>query len=212
MKHQIVAIDLYTPDCFFKEDLDPTVHCVWCVASGQWKKESDRLFIAFLNEEEDLEFIFRRWAQPIIQLAEERDISEENISMINDLIVQIEWIIEDPVHDSEPYLRDQFYGFIQLITSLTIESLAEQRLDRTCRWMDVRDILRATDTYRSGDLEDVKKAIRTLEELLDEDHILFLAWNLATTSMNDSVTLSPNSLEQIQAAFDLSPEALDINR
>jgi len=96
-------------------------------------------------------------------------------SLMNDFIVELEWIIEDPVQDSAAYIEAQISAY----TSLTASRLASIYLNESeqpITWIDARDVLITSDDWLDAQVDTVvstKKAegILTPLPLIVANHV-----------------------------------------
>lgn len=61
---------------------------------------------------------------------------------INDWLVELEWIVEEQLHDTEAYIYDQMMAYNTLISSLFPMSVIPQLV-----WMDARDYIKTNDDF-----------------------------------------------------------------
>lgn len=61
---------------------------------------------------------------------------------INDWLVELEWIVEEQLHDTEAYIYDQMMAYNTLISSLLPMAVIPQLV-----WMDARDYIRTNDEF-----------------------------------------------------------------
>lgn len=68
--------------------------------------------------------------------------------MINDFIVELDWIIEDTPNAEPDYLEAQLMGYVHLIAS----RIAALRLNAQDCWIDSRDIFPTDENWKSAKL------------------------------------------------------------
>ncbi len=73
----------------------------------------------------------------------------ETLQSLNDLFVEIEWILEDEPHDAYDYIYDQIVSLGELLsTRIVSDYLKEQKLN--AEWFDARDAIKTDETWREA--------------------------------------------------------------
>jgi len=71
---------------------------------------------------------------------------------LNDLFVEIDWLIEEDVKDSFDYIYDQIVSVGELLSSRILNAyLSQIGLDSS--WLDVRDIIKTDESYRGAKVD-----------------------------------------------------------
>lgn len=112
------------------------------------------------------------------RLSQEFELQPDLLMLINDLLVEIEWIIEDEVHDTDSYLKDQLLGFSTLLSSYLVLSKTEG-----VQWLDARDYIVTDDAYGQPAL------LKTQSLNIEGDQKFMSQMLLATTTENNSTML-----------------------
>lgn len=68
---------------------------------------------------------------------------------LNDLFVEIDWLIEDEVKDSYDYIYDQIVSVGELLSSKVLSAYLST-LGLKSMWLDVRDVIKTNDSYRGA--------------------------------------------------------------
>lgn len=68
---------------------------------------------------------------------------------VNDILVEVEWILEDEPHDAYDYIYDQIIAVGELISSKIVGAYLN-KIGLTTKWLDARDVLRTDDTWREA--------------------------------------------------------------
>ena len=80
------------------------------------------------------------------------DLFKEHSSIfdeVNNLFIEIEWVIEEDPHQSYSYYYDQIVSIGELISSKIMSAyLADNGFDN--KWVDVRDVMRTDNNYRNA--------------------------------------------------------------
>jgi aspartate kinase len=112
-------------------------------------------------------------------------------AIINDLFVEIEWILEDDPHDSYDYLYDQIVSVGELASSRILEGFIKYSgLNST--WVDIRDVLITDDVYREAkvDWEISTPKFKNMVEKEFADHDLIIVQGfIGSTTENNTTTL-----------------------
>jgi hypothetical protein len=105
------------------------------------KVQMDNLYQAYLNGADVLEQ-FGDYTKRIQEISSEYGANQAMWVSINDWLVELEWIIEDEVHDSPEYLFDQMMAFNSLISSFLVMAVVPQLV-----WVDARDYIKTDENY-----------------------------------------------------------------
>ena len=68
---------------------------------------------------------------------------------INDILVEVEWILEDEPHDAYDYIYDQIIAIGELISSKIVGAYLN-KVGLSTTWLDARDVLRTDETWREA--------------------------------------------------------------
>lgn len=110
---------------------------------------------------------------------------------LNDLMVEIDWVLEDEPHDSYDYIYDQIVSIGEMVSSRLIAAYLEQE-GLPIQWEDARSFIKTDETYREGRIqwEATKKATKNiLEPFLNENKIIVTQGFIGGTSDNQTTTL-----------------------
>ena len=78
--------------------------------------------------------------------------SEELLAMVNDIFVEAEWVLEDPVADPYDYIYDQIVAIGELVATRIVWGYLNNEGFSTA-WMDARDIIRTDESYRQANVD-----------------------------------------------------------
>ena len=110
---------------------------------------------------------------------------------INDLIVEIDWVLEDEPHDTYDYIYDQIVSIGEMVSSRIIHAYLEQEKSNAC-WLDARSIIKTDETYREGRIqweETIKSTKQIVTPLLEKYQIVVTQGFIGGTSDNQTTTL-----------------------
>ena len=74
------------------------------------------------------------------------------LDLLNELSVEIEWMLEDKPDQSEAYIYDQIVGVGEMWSSAIFEALLRKH-DKPSVWIDVRDIIKTDDRHRAAQIQ-----------------------------------------------------------
>ncbi len=119
------------------------------------------------------------------------DESDEVYTWVNDLLVEIEWIIDDDPHPDPDYIYDQVVSIGELISTRILAAYLAQRGLNT-EWVDIRDVIRTDNTYRDAVIDwDFTRnaAVAVLKPLLEAGKTVIVQGFIGGTSENFTTTL-----------------------
>ncbi|MEO7174539.1 MAG: aspartate kinase [Saprospiraceae bacterium] len=73
----------------------------------------------------------------------------EVFSKVNDTFVEIDWIIEDEVHDTYDYIYDQIVSIGEMLSSDIVNAYLNS-IGLKSQFLDARDVIRTDETWREG--------------------------------------------------------------
>jgi aspartate kinase len=132
---------------------------------------------------------------------------------LNDIFVDLEWILEEEPQDTYDYLYDQIVGTGELLSTNIVAAYLKQRGLATT-WLDVRDCLMTDNTYREAGVEweMTEQAIQErVPPLLDKGLVVTQGF-LGATTENFTTTLGREGSDYTAAIFSycLNAEAMSI--
>ncbi len=115
----------------------------------------------------------------------------EIYNTINDLWVEIDWIIEESPQDPYDYIYDQIVPIGELMSSLILAEFVK-KIGIKCTWIDARDIIKTDNIYREGGInwdKTIKNAKSILGSSFEENDVVITQGFIGSTSDNNTVTL-----------------------
>ncbi len=106
---------------------------------------------------------------------------------VNDIFVEVEWILEDEPHDAYDYVYDQIIAVGELVSSKIVGAYLN-KVGLTTTWLDARDVLRTDETWREAVI-DWKTTIYNAEAIVKpifKENVL--ARHEATEGVNFAIT------------------------
>lgn len=130
---------------------------------------------------------------------------------INNLFVEVEWILEEEPQDPYDYLYDQIVPLGELISSKILAAYCEH-VNIPCHWADARDYIKTDNTFREAavDWELTEECIlKGLTGILDSKVVITQGF-IGSTSENFSTTLGREGSDYSAAIFAACLNADDI--
>lgn len=115
----------------------------------------------------------------------------EVLHTINDLFVEIEWILEEPVQDSYDYVYDQIVSIGELASTKILYAYLIS-IGINAAWVDVRDIILTDNTHRDASVNwevTGKRSINKIKPLLQTKDVVVTQGYIASSSENFTTTL-----------------------
>jgi aspartate kinase len=119
------------------------------------------------------------------------DDSDDVYALVNDLFVEIEWVIEDDLHPDVDYIYDQIVSVGELISSRILAEYLT-KAGQLVEWIDIRDVIRTDNTYRDAvvDWNYTRTAVaQKVKPLLDAGKKVIVQGFIGGTSENFTTTL-----------------------
>ncbi len=141
-------------------------------------------------------------------VGEDRDL----LSALNDLFVEIEWVLEEPPHASYDFMYDQVVSFGELLSSRIVEAYLRS-LDLPVQWLDARDAVRTDNLFREAwvDWETTcAQMARYVSPALDSGKMVLTQGFIGSTSENFTTTLGRAGSDFSAAIFAHCLDAADM--
>jgi len=121
---------------------------------------------------------------------------------INDLFVDVEWILEEEPQDSYDYLYDQIVPLGELLsTTILAAYLNEEGLPT--HWLDVRDCILTDNNYRDAQVDwtETQSRIQKVVPALQKNNMVLTQGFLGSSSENFTTTLGREGSDYTAAIF-----------
>lgn len=173
-------------------------------AMGKTTNALEHIVDAYVKEQSTgMELLNEIRNQHFAVMAELFPQNHEAFALVNDLFVEIEWVLEDPVVDAYDYLYDQIVSVGELVSTRIIAAyLNEQKVKTT--WLDARDVVLTNDTFRDAKIQwtETTKRIRAkVEPLLADTQVVLTQGFIGSTSENWNTTLGREGSDFSAAIF-----------
>jgi aspartate kinase len=134
--------------------------------------------------------------------------SDELLAEINDLFVDIEWILEETANGNYDQIYDQIVCLGELLSSKIVSAFLEKSGIQNS-WLDVRDCILTDNNYRDAniDWEESNKRIKKSVLSLQHKGIIITQGFLGNTSENFTTTLGREGSDYSAAIFSFCLDA-----
>lgn len=132
---------------------------------------------------------------------------------LNDIFVEIEWVIEEEPQESYDYIYDQIVSIGEFLSTQILSAyLIQQHLPNTL--LDARDVIRTDNTYRAGEVdwqETEGRMQRVIQPLLSRGFVITQGF-IGGTSENFTTTLGREGSDYTAAiiSYCLPAESLTV--
>jgi aspartate kinase len=133
---------------------------------------------------------------------------------LNDLIVSIEWALEDEPNENYDYDYDQIVSLGELLSSHIVAAYLNACEQKT-HWLDARDVIITDNIYREGWVKwptTTERAKKYVEPLLEKGGIVLTQGFIGSTTENFTTTLGREGSDYTAAIFSycLDAESMSI--
>jgi len=142
----------------------------------------------------------RTWHFEIIsQLFEQ---THEVFASVNDIFVEIDWILEEEPQESYDYIYDQIVSVGELVSTKIVAAYLN-KIGRTAQWLDARDVVLTDNTHREAkvDWETTEKRMQEIVPPLSKKGIVITQGFIGSTSENFTTTLGREGSDFTAAIF-----------
>ena len=152
----------------------------------------ERVVEAYINGSEDLHTRYEEVKKFHVDVVQDLwPAGNAVLEEMNDLFVEIDWIIEDEVHDTYAYLYDQIVSVGELLSSRILSACLAD-LDVHHVWHDARDLIITEDVHREARViwSATREAIsRQLTSDLETNGMVLTQGFIGSTTDNQTTTL-----------------------
>lgn len=113
------------------------------------------------------------------------------LDLLNELSVEIEWMLEDEPDQSEAYIYDQIVGVGEMWSSAIFEALL-RRHGKPSVWIDVRDIIKTDDRHRAAQIQwdpTAENVRQTIHPHINNGRVVVTQGFVGATNDNYTTTL-----------------------
>ncbi len=140
------------------------------------------------------------------------DESEEIFTTLNDIFVEIEWVLEEPPHEDFDYMYDQIVSVGELLSSHIVSAFLQKK-GLSCQWLDARSVLATDNTYREARIqwEQTKEQMeRLVSPQLAKGGFVLTQGFIGSTSENFTTTLGREGSDYTAAIFSFCLDAVSM--
>lgn len=138
-------------------------------------------------------------------LGEEHEVYD----LINDIFVEVEWVLDEKPHDNYDYMYDQIVSVGELVSSRIVHAFLNQQ-GLSTQWLDARDVILTDNIFREGWVqwdETVNRAERIVKPMLQQDGFIITQGFIGSTSENFTTTLGREGSDYTAAIFSFCLDA-----
>lgn len=180
-------------------------------AMGKTTNALEKVLDAFTNQDGKAFELFEAVkAQHLSILNELFESGHEIYATVNDVFVEIEWVIEEPPQDDYDYLYDQIVSVGELVSSKIMVAYLNTLAIKTS-WLDARDIIRTDNTYRDGKVDwdyTNQRAKKVVAPILETSNFVLTQGFIGGTSENFTTTLGREGSDYSAAIFSYALDAV----
>jgi aspartate kinase len=138
----------------------------------------------------------------------------EVFASVNDSFVEVEWVIEDELHDAFDYVYDQIVSIGEMVSTKIVAAYLN-KVGLPTTWLDIRNVILTDDTYREGIVqwkETVLRANEQIPPLLAKGGFVLTQGFIGVTADNHTTTLGREGSDYTAAilSYCLDAEAMAI--
>lgn len=136
----------------------------------------------------------------------------EIFALINDIFVEVDWVLDDQPHPHYDYMYDQIVPVGELASSRMVSAFLAQSGVPT-QWLDSRDVIRTNELYRESWVlwpETEERAQRILPPLFAQPGLVVAPGFIGSTAENFTTTLGRDGSDFSAAIFAYCLNARDL--
>jgi len=137
---------------------------------------------------------------------------EEVYAAVNDVFVEVEWVLEEEPHENYDYMYDQIVSVGELASSKILSAFLNQ-LELKTSWVDARDVILTDDIFREGWVqwaETESRAEKIVGPLLETSGFVLTQGFIGSTTENFTITLGREGSDYTAAIFSFCLNAQDM--
>lgn len=173
-------------------------------AMGKTTNALEDLYKSYLKNENFETHLnqIKAYHDEIIQALFHDDSLEKVRNDVNDLFVEIEWLLEDTPDNNPDYIYDQIVSAGELLSTRIVAHYLQQQ-GFNAIWIDARNYIKTDNTYKEGqvDWEQTQQLISTELPSILEHQIIITQGFIGGTSENYTTTLGREGSDYSAAIF-----------
>jgi aspartate kinase len=172
-------------------------------ALGKTTNALEKVIISFFEQQNPTAFqLLEEIKEKHLLLCTELGLSQAVVTELEDMFIDVEWILENPPLREFNYYYDQIICLGELLSSKIIsEFLITQGIDNV--WVDVRDVLRTDDNYRAANVnwaQTQQLVTQKISPLIGKKLVITQGF-IGSTDDNCSTTLAREGSDYTAAIF-----------
>ena len=156
-------------------------------AMGKVTNMLEEVVNSYFNKQKKVRILLKKVRDFHVSLANQLFNKNDKVfDEINNLIVEIEWVIDDDPTDNYSYYYDQIVAIGELLSTKIMSAFLHKN-DIINHWTDIRDIVRTDDSYRNAKInwnDTMRLACKNLKS-----GIVVTQGFIGSTSENNTTTL-----------------------
>lgn len=131
------------------------------------------------------------------------DSSDEVFTLVNDTLVEGEWVLEEKPSENYDYMYDQLVCMGELVSSKIVTAYLN-KIDLPTQWLDARDVVATDNTYREGWViwdKTKANAQKVVVPMLAKGGFVLTQGFIGSTSENFTTTLGREGSDYSAAIF-----------
>lgn len=153
-----------------------------------------------------LEAIKQQHYQRCLELVGEQ---HEVYDLINDIFVEVEWVLEEEPHDNYDYMYDQVVSIGELVSSRILHAFLNKS-GLPSQWLDARDVIQTDNIFREGWVQweaTQNRTDRVAKPMLEKEGFVVTQGFIGSTSENFTTTLGREGSDYTAAIFSFCLDA-----
>lgn len=161
-------------------------------AMGKTTNALEKVVAAYIDKTGQATKLIQDIRESLFQEVKKLFTDSSNVfQQLNDLFVEIDWILEEEPQDGYDYIYDQIVSIGELASSMLLHGYLEQQFGQTA-YMDIRDVLITDDTYREANVNwkiTSDRISKKVEQLSKNANWIVTQGFIGSTDDNQTTTL-----------------------
>ncbi len=180
-------------------------------ATGKTTNLLEEVVNGYFNKTDEAQDALDKFKENHVNIAKDLfPIEHEIFALMNDLFVEIDWILEDGPNDPYDYIYDQIVSIGEMVSSRIVHSYLNLIGIKTA-WLDARDVIKTDEPYREAKLRwnETQSAVQTIiPPLLNSNKVVITQGFIGGSKDNQTMTLGREGSDYSAAilAFCLNAE------
>jgi aspartate kinase len=131
------------------------------------------------------------------------DKSDDVYAHVNDIFVEVEWVLEDEPHDAYDYVYDQIVSIGEIVSSKIVAAYLN-KVGLETAWLDARDVIKTDETWREAIIDWKSTIYETnimIKPLIRDGGFVITQGFIGSTKDNNTTTLGREGSDYSAAIF-----------